>query len=785
MSPRVTTPAVALALCLALPGRSWAQAEPAPATPPASDTPPSGEAPQEGDIIVTAPSRRGEAIGSGVPDIRIDRDEIATYGSPSIGALLGDLKPQTGEAPVILVNGRRISGMDEISRLPPEAIARIDILPEEVALNYGYRADQRVVNIVLERRFKAVTIEAAEQLPTGGGRSETDLSGSLVRINGKGRLSLDVDYGRDTELAEHEAGIAGEQARYRTLLPSAETLGVGATLNRKVDVLGGINATLNARIDRKSGESLFGLPLDPLISQPLVGRTKSTSAHASLVVNGGVSDWYWSLTSSFDHSRSLSRTDRNGISGGITRDRIEATSTSASGDLVANGPIASLPAGKLSATLRAAIARRGQDTRGHVSGVPQLRDEADTQAQLSANINLPIASRKKHVLSGVGDLSANFNLAHDGVSGVGSADTFGYGLTWSPIEALRLTTTLTRSESLPPQAQREDPIVTTPNVPVYDFVTGETVEVTRIDGGNPALKADSRKILSISARYKPFKSSSLTFNLTYGRSRTRNQIGSLPAVTAAIEAAFPERFTRDSSGKLVAVDARPVNFARARQRQLSWGIFWSHGIGEARGADPGRASAAKPGHGAPGPMGADEEAMLDSAEAASPAAGLRHGSGMGRDRILLSFNHVWRIQNDLLIRDGLPVLDLLDGEAFGTRGQARHQLNARANLMMSGVGATLEAKWQSGSTLKGSTTELVFSDLATVDLRLFVNLGQQRLLVERHPFLKGSRLSLDVGNLFDSRTRVHDSLGNRPPSFAPAYLDPLGRTVKLSFRKLF
>ena len=75
-------------------------------------------------------------IGHATPEISIGSDEIATYGAGDVGELLNDLAPQTGQKPVLLVNGKRISGGGEISKLPPEAIERFDILPEEVALAY-------------------------------------------------------------------------------------------------------------------------------------------------------------------------------------------------------------------------------------------------------------------------------------------------------------------------------------------------------------------------------------------------------------------------------------------------------------------------------------------------------------------------------------------------------------------------------------------------------------------------------------------------------------------------
>ena len=85
----------------------------------------------------------------------------------SISDLLAALSPQTGSGrgrgsgrPVILLNGQRIANFREMRNIPPEAIRRLEILPEEVALRYGYPADQRVINFILKDRFAARTIEA-------------------------------------------------------------------------------------------------------------------------------------------------------------------------------------------------------------------------------------------------------------------------------------------------------------------------------------------------------------------------------------------------------------------------------------------------------------------------------------------------------------------------------------------------------------------------------------------------------------------------------------------------
>ncbi|MBL7373368.1 hypothetical protein INQ23_29050, partial [Escherichia coli] len=83
---------------------------------------------------------------------------------------LGSSAGRGDEQPVILISGRR-SSMNEVRDLPTEAIDRIDILPEEVALQYGYGPTQKVINFVLRNRFRAVTTVLEGQMPTAGGNA--------------------------------------------------------------------------------------------------------------------------------------------------------------------------------------------------------------------------------------------------------------------------------------------------------------------------------------------------------------------------------------------------------------------------------------------------------------------------------------------------------------------------------------------------------------------------------------------------------------------------------------
>ena len=55
----------------------------------------------------------------------------------------------------------------------------------------------------------------------------------------------------------------------------------------------------------------------------------------------------------------------------------------------------------------------------------------------------------------------------------------------------------------------------------------------------------------------------------------------------------------------------------------------------------------------------------------------------------------------------------------------------------------------------------------------------------KHPWLRGTQVQLKVNNILNSRPKVHDAAGSVPLSYQPDLLDPLGRTVMISFRKLF
>ncbi|MGZ8361062.1 MAG: TonB-dependent receptor, partial [Allosphingosinicella sp.] len=321
-----------LSLSLLLLSASWpalAQVEGTPPPPPepseAADPAGSAEAEDampdpdeeeyEQEIVVAGVRQppRGSVIGDIEPEVTLDARDIRAYGASNLGELLEELSPLTGSIqgrgggqPVVLLGGRRISSFREIRDLPPEAVMRIDILPEEVALSYGYRADQKVVNFVLRRRFEAVTAEVETLQATAGGRQGYEADVNYLRIAEGSRLSVDAEYEHATPLFETERDLVDADPD-RTLLSGSDAAKLGATYNRTI--LGNVSATLTGEIEGENSEAALGRALDG--SQRLLRDRRSRTGTLGYALNGDAGDWRWSLDGGYDRSWSTTLTDRD------------------------------------------------------------------------------------------------------------------------------------------------------------------------------------------------------------------------------------------------------------------------------------------------------------------------------------------------------------------------------------------------------------------------------------------------------------------------------------------
>lgn len=824
--------------------------EAAPATPPSS-------ALTQGDLnddavttvsAVTVKSSQkpiGSVIGDIAPEQTFSAADIQSFGVASVTELLAELAPEVrsdrgrGGAPVVLLNGRRISGFNEVQNIPSEAILRVDILPEEVALKYGYSADQKVVNIVLRRRFRAITGELQGGGATEGGAVSAKAEGDLLHLRGDDRLNLDLQYSAKSPLTEADRDViepassalnasAVDLAKARSLTPATQTATLNAVQSRSS--LGGIALTLNgtlsaSRSDSRQGRGQYGLNVpatDPFYqSDPgavvslyepgdrLVQSTQSWAGHLGGTLNKDIGPWRHALTASIDHSEtrthspggldaSNAQAALNALDPGfnpyaiagpglvVSRASVLSAAISDSGALqwLSTGPIAKLPAGDLFISAKA-----GASTSGLASHSDRPTPNAlwisrsDLSGQL--NVDAPVLGAKAKAFSGLGNLSVNFNAAVDAWSDVGTLWTLGGGVNWSPIQGYSLLVSTTNDHLPPTPQQLASPVLVTPGVRVFDYVTGQTADVTQTSGGAPNLTADNRRVWKVGLSAKPLAGQNLTFSANYIATRTRDPIvTSLPA-TAEIEAAFPNRYVRDAAGRLVSADVRPINIAEQWREELRWGFNWSIPL-------PGAASNAQTPQQRP-----DRSDERRESRDSSSGGGRRSGGGFGgfaggaqQGRLQFALYHTFVFRDGERLTAAGSKLDFLNGASpGGSGGQPQQEIEAQLGYLRNGLGARVSADWKSGTRVAAdpgaSTGDLRFSALSTMNIRLWANLGARPEIVRAYPALRGVRVSVSVTNLFDERQSVTSAMGATPISYQGAYLDPTGRVAMISVRKLF
>jgi iron complex outermembrane receptor protein len=876
----------------------------------------------------------GAVVGDITPEIMMDQSDIQSYGVSSVTELLNELAPQTRsdrgrtqQSPVILLNGRRISALNEVQNIPTEAILRVDVLPEEVSLKYGYTADQRVINIVLKPRFRAITGEAIGGTTTEGGDASTQEEVDQFKVDHDTRLNMDLKYqhsagltyadrdlessgggafadagnvtsatpgqpidstfdalvGEPVTVAGIPAGVtAGEKltlqdfvpyagkanvtstARDYSLAPATQTTTANFVLAHPMPA--GVNATFNGTLTGTTSDSLQGLPgvsltvpagdpFSPFGSPvsvdryvpgvgPLQQNIDGWTAHLGATFNRDVGNWRLSLTSAYNHSDTITQTGAGLSVAGIQallnagsptlnpfaplpasmlralpNNSSRAIQDGGNIQVLANGPLLKLPAGAVYVSAKLGDVEAVANSSSYFDGVSQTQMLARNDASAQLNVDVPLTSRKNRVFAILGDSSVFVNSAVDELSDFGPLVTIGGGLNWTPIPGYNLIVSATHDHQAPTLQQLDGPLVETPGTHLFDYGTGETVTVTQVTGGNPDLKADDRTVFKIGLTLKPFATHDLTVTANYINSSIDNIIETFPSASAAIEAAYPGRFIRNSQGQLIEDIDTAVNFADQDRTELRWGINFTMPVGKqppqftrrnfqrrspatgaAGDAGAGVGTTDNSGQTTPAPAGSS---VLANAGSEGGRGGYGYGAGGfgGRGgglgggqptggRFQLALYHTIYFKDQFLVTPGGPLLDLLDGAAAGGGGgQYRNEIEGQMGYTDNGFGARLSADWRGPTTVIGggamSSGTLNFSDVTTINLRFWDDFTPQKELVTRFPFLRGLRVTLNITNLFNQSISVRDTAGATPLIYESNYLDPTGRVISINVRKLF
>lgn len=590
----------------------------------AQDTTSAPAASDDSEIVVQGERLRGQLDVEQAPLLELDEDDIAAEGVSSITDLITQVTARTGSArgrggggrPIVLVNGIRVGSFRQLASYPSEALAKVEVFPEEVAQRFGFSPDRRVINLILKNNFRSREVELEFEGPSRGGYFVNEQELGYLRIAPQGRFNVNLEANDTSLLSESERDVIQtpgsisdlasdpNPAEFRSIVSDARNLEANISWAKAI-IATGTTLTANANYDRNDTRSLSGLNLvtlrDPTGNAvirtfgedtPLERRsatdTFSSSGSLSRRINA------FQLNSTFDASliQSVTEIDRlfdtaelidAAAAGQLALDAALASNAEAGFDVSRSrtlnaetlttfrGPLAELPGGEVLATFDAGYSWSNLTT----SDTRTLQQTDLTRGTLNTGVNvtIPITSRRRGFADALGSFTLNAQIGLDHVSDFGTLGDYTMGLNWKPTDTLNLSATYITREVAPGLSALGSPEITTFNVPVFDFTNGETVLATVTSGGNPDLLAEKQRDWRFAANWElPFWENT-RFTAEYIRNRSDDVTRAFPVVTPEIEAAFPGRVTRNAAGNLTALDSRFVTFAKTRADRVQFSLL--------------------------------------------------------------------------------------------------------------------------------------------------------------------------------------------------------------------
>ncbi len=668
--------------------------------------------------------------------------ELAAYAANNVSELVDQIiagRSRLADEAVYLVDGKRVSGLGDLTGFPAEAVSAVEIFPTGSATQVGANGNQRIINIRLKPRVRIIVARGGTSAATEGGFTDFEGEVTYTTIAAPRRANLSLQLRRNDTLLERERNVVQNAAapenlgEFRSLRPSFEQIELRGSFADELSPA--ITAYLTTKFSHGQSTALIGLERDTFLNQ----INEQTVGDAALQVTGQFSNWLVNFGATFSINSIITRTGRDGraIGDTLASSEIRARTERLASELSVTRTLFDIGTGPINLSVRTSLSR---ETLGASGGT-----FIQSRRQVGGGLSIPIARPRQGPLGMLGEIDASIDVMLGSYSGIGKVSNAIYALQWQPAEWLRMSGSVSQGQTPPGAELLAAPVIITPGTRYLDPLTRESVDVSSISGGNPALATPRTDERQFSVEIRPSNSIVTAISADLRSSSNKDVISSFPSANVLLISAFPDRFVRDEGGRLLEVDIRPVNFAAKREEQLRYGVELALPLDA--------------------PIG-----------------------GAGTRRLSALFAHTVQLRNRIRISATTDPVDLLSRAAFGFGGaeQSRHEVEAALRYSEGGSGLWLGTRYRSAGFINlvdgPAATSLRFAPLATFDLRAFAE-GQR--LFPGTAFFDGARFTLAITNLTNARQQVRDATGATPLAYQPAYRDPTGRLVRLELRKSF
>lgn len=400
----------------------------------------SGASTAEG-FIQTLSQNFGGGANSVLP-VGVGDDANSNFNVGANGGALGtgvNLRGLGSGSTLVLLNGRRVAQSSaigdfvDISMIPASAIERVEVLTDGASSIYGGDAVAGVINFILRDDFEGVETTFRYGTVTEGDMDEVRANVTVGESWDKGSGILVYEYFDQTDLSAADRSFSAGAVQPNDLIPS----------QGRQSILGSISHELTPTL-KVSADASFATRTTVQNTQnniaTFVGNTRADSDNfnAGLGAEWKVSDdWYINFAGSY--SSVTSESDNAGVVA-LSSD-IESDLWSA--DIVASGPIFSLPAGDVSIAVGGHF--RTEDFTSEVVQSVTFNREADRDVYaVFGEILVPLVAPEQKI-SGIHRLEVNLSGRMEDYSDFGSASDPKVGVLWAPVEPLRFRGTYNTS----------------------------------------------------------------------------------------------------------------------------------------------------------------------------------------------------------------------------------------------------------------------------------------------------------------------------------------------------
>ena len=476
------------------------------------------------DAMRTIPQNFGggqnPGIGSSVP---------VASGVNTGGASTLNLRGLGSGATLTLLNGHRLAynvtnPAVDISSIPLEAVARVEIVADGASALYGSDAVAGVANIVLKRDYAGVATLARLGGSTDGGNFQQQYSLVAGRIWASGGVVAAGDFERDTAVTAGERSYAAAQSPDLTLYPFQKHH--SGVVSGHQTLTPDLELTVDGLYNHRSGHRTTPFLTSGGFRQSGVySLYRSTSfAIAPALTLSAMNDWKLTLSGMIGGDRTHYGLDNYAGGSVFFQTRGCYCNKAQSGELALDGTVVGLPGGPLK--LAAGAGYRNNDFHGErTKGAPQNIRASQKSYYGYGEVSVPVVGSAQS-LPLVDRLILSGAIRYEDYPHVDRVATPKLGLIYAPSADFEVKGSWGKSFKAPSlweQYQAQIAYIE----PASDFgAVGlpSSASVILLEGGNNALKPERATTWSATLAVHPQRMTGFHAELTYFSVRYRDRI---------------------------------------------------------------------------------------------------------------------------------------------------------------------------------------------------------------------------------------------------------------------